>query len=159
MNIKIISVGKIKEKYIKLGIDEFTKRLSKYCKLDIIEVDDEKAPENLSEKEMDIIKYKEGQKILSNIKSNSYVIALAIDGKNLSSEELANKMSNLSISGNSNIAFVIGGSLGLSKDVLDRSDFKLSFSKMTFPHQLMRLILLEQVYRGFRIIKNEPYHK
>ncbi|HSQ34102.1 MAG TPA: 23S rRNA (pseudouridine(1915)-N(3))-methyltransferase RlmH [Peptostreptococcaceae bacterium] len=159
MNIKIISVGKIKEKYIKLGIDEFTKRLSKYCKLDIIEVDDEKAPENLSEKEMDIIKYKEGQKILSNIKNNSYVIALAIDGKNLSSEELANKMSNLSISGNSNIAFVIGGSLGLSKDVLDRSDFKLSFSKMTFPHQLMRLILLEQVYRGFRIIKNEPYHK
>jgi 23S rRNA (pseudouridine1915-N3)-methyltransferase len=159
MNIKIISVGKIKEKYIKLGIDEFSKRLSKYCKLDIIEVDDEKAPENLSEKEMDIIKYKEGQKILSNIKNNSYVIALAIDGKNLSSEELAHKMSNLSISGNSNIAFVIGGSLGLSKDILDRSDFKLSFSKMTFPHQLMRLILLEQVYRGFRIIKNEPYHK
>lgn len=159
MNIKIISVGKIKEKYIKLGIDEFSKRLSKYCKLDIVEVDDEKAPENLSEKEMDIIKYKEGQKILSNIKNNSYVIALAIDGKNLSSEELAHKMSNLSISGNSNIAFVIGGSLGLSKDVLDRSDFKLSFSKMTFPHQLMRLILLEQVYRGFRIIKNEPYHK
>lgn len=159
MNIKIISVGKIKEKYIKLGIDEFSKRLSKYCKLDIIEVDDEKAPENLSEKEMDIIKYKEGQKILSSIKNNSYVIALAIDGKNLSSEELAHKMSNLSINGNSNIAFVIGGSLGLSKDVLDRSDFKLSFSKMTFPHQLMRLILLEQVYRGFRIIKNEPYHK
>jgi 23S rRNA (pseudouridine1915-N3)-methyltransferase len=159
MNIKIISVGKIKEKYIKLGIDEFSKRLSKYCKLDIVEVDDEKAPENLSEKEMDIIKYKEGQKILSNIKNNTYVIALAIDGKNLSSEELADKMSNLSISGNSNIAFVIGGSLGLSKDVLDRSDFKLSFSKMTFPHQLMRLILLEQVYRGFRIIKNEPYHK
>lgn len=159
MNIKIISVGKIKEKYIKLGIDEFSKRLSKYCKLDIVEVDDEKAPENLSEKEMDIIKYKEGQKILGNIKNNTYVIALAIDGKNLSSEELADKMSNLSISGNSNIAFVIGGSLGLSKDVLDRSDFKLSFSKMTFPHQLMRLILLEQVYRGFRIIKNEPYHK
>jgi 23S rRNA (pseudouridine1915-N3)-methyltransferase len=159
MNIKIISVGKIKEKYIKLGIDEFSKRLSKYCKLDIVEVDDEKAPEKKKKKEMDIIKYKEGQKILSNIKNNSYVIALAIDGKNLSSEELAHKMSNLSISGNSNIAFVIGGSLGLSKDVLDRSDFKLSFSKMTFPHQLMRLILLEQVYRGFRIIKNEPYHK
>ena len=159
MNIKVISVGKIKEKYIKLGIEEFSKRLSKYCKLDIIEVDDEKAPENLSEKEMDMIKFKEGQKILSNIKNNSYVIALAIDGKNLSSEELADKMKALGISGNSNIAFVIGGSLGLSKEVLNRADFKLSFSKMTFPHQLMRLILLEQIYRGYRIIKNEPYHK
>lgn len=159
MNIKIISVGKIKEKYLKLGIEEFLKRLSKYCKLEIIELEDEKAPENLSKKEMENIKNKEGNKILSNVKDNAYVIALAIDGKNLSSEELADKLNSLSIMGNSNITFIIGGSLGLSKDVLDRADFKLSFSKMTFPHQFMRLILLEQIYRSFRIIKGEPYHK
>ena len=159
MNINVIGVGKIKEKYLKLGIDEFKKRLSKYCKLDIIELDDEKAPEKLSEKEMIMVKEKEGNKILSKIKDTSYVIALAIDGKNLSSEELADKMSDLAVRGNSNITFVIGGSLGLSDEVLDRADYKLSFSKMTFPHQLMRLILLEQVYRAYRINNNEPYHK
>lgn len=159
MNINVIGVGKIKEKYLKLGIDEFKKRLSKYCKLDIIELDDEKAPEKLSEKEMIMVKEKEGKKILSKIKDTSYVIALAIDGKNLSSEELADKMSDLAVGGNSNITFVIGGSLGLSDEVLDRADYKLSFSKMTFPHQLMRLILLEQVYRAYRINNNEPYHK
>ena len=136
MNITIIGVGKIKEKYLKLGIDEFSKRLTKYCKLDVIELDDEKCPENLSEKDM-----------------------LAIDGKNLSSEELADTMSKLAVRGNSHITFVIGGSLGLSDEVLKRADYKLSFSKMTFPHQLMRLILLEQVYRAFRINNNEPYHK
>ncbi|KXZ40724.1 23S rRNA (pseudouridine1915-N3)-methyltransferase [Alkalithermobacter thermoalcaliphilus JW-YL-7 = DSM 7308] len=159
MNIRIVCVGKIKEKYLKLGIDEFSKRLSKYCKLEIVELDDEKAPENISEKEIEIIKDKEGKKVLSNIKDNSYVVALAIEGKSLSSEELAKKLENLTIQGNSNITFIIGGSLGLSKEVLDRSNFKLSFSKMTFPHQLMRLILLEQVYRSFRIINGEPYHK
>lgn len=159
MNINVIGVGKIKEKYLKLGIDEFKKRLSKYCKLDIIELDDEKAPEKLSEKEMIMVKEKEGKKILSKIKDTSYVIALAIDGKNLSSEEIADKMSDLAVRGNSNITFVIGGSLGLSDEVLDRADYKLSFSKMTFPHQLMRLILLEQVYRAYRINNNEPYHK
>lgn len=159
MNINVIGVGKIKEKYLKLGIDEFKKRLSKYCKLDIIELDDEKAPEKLSKKEMIMVKEKEGKKILSKIKDTSYVIALAIDGKNLSSEELADKMSDLAVRGNSNITFVIGGSLGLSDEVLDRADYKLSFSKMTFPHQLMRLILLEQVYRAYRINNNEPYHK
>lgn len=159
MNINVIGVGKIKEKYLKLGIDEFKKRLSKYCKLDIIELDDEKVPEKLSEKEMIMVKEKEGKKILSKIKDTSYVIALAIDGKNLSSEELADKMSDLAVRGNSNITFVIGGSLGLSDEVLDRADYKLSFSKMTFPHQLMRLILLEQVYRAYRINNNEPYHK
>ncbi len=159
MNINVIGVGKIKEKYLKLGIDEFKKRLSKYCKLDIIELDDEKAPEKLSEKEMIMVKEKEGKKILSKIKDTSYVIALAIDGKNLSSEELADKMSDLAVRGNSNITFVIGGLLGLSDEVLDRADYKLSFSKMTFPHQLMRLILLEQVYRAYRINNNEPYHK
>lgn len=159
MNISIISVGKIKEKYLKVGIEEFSKRLSKYSKLEFIELDDEKCPENLSEKDILIVKEKEGNKILSKIKNNSYVIALAIDGKNLSSEELAEKISSLAVSGKSHITFVIGGSLGLSDDVLKRADYKLSFSKMTFPHQLMKLILLEQVYRAFRINNNEPYHK
>ena len=159
MRISVVCVGKIKEKYLKLGIDEFSKRLSKYCKLEVIELDDEKAPENLSDKEMMMIKEKEGKKILSKIKDNSYVIALAIDGKNLSSEELAETIDNLGVRGTSHIVFVIGGSLGLSDDVLRRSNYKLSFSKMTFPHQLMRLILLEHVYRSYRINNGEPYHK
>ena len=159
MNIQIVSVGKIKEKYLKLGIEEFSKRLSKYCKLDIVELDDEKAPENLSDRGREIVKDKEGNKILSKIKQNSYVIALAIDGKNLSSEELAGHMSYLAVTGNSSLTFVIGGSLGLSDEVMKRADFKLSFSKMTFPHQLMRLILLEQIYRAYRINCGEPYHK
>ena len=159
MRISIICVGKIKEKYLKLGIDEFKKRLSKYCKLEIIELDDEKAPENLSDKEMLMIKEKEGKKILSKIKDNSYVIALAIDGKNLSSEELADTINNLGVRGNSHIVFIIGGSLGLSDEILSRANYKLSFSKMTFPHQLMRLILLEQVYRAYIINSGEPYHK
>ena len=159
MRINIVCVGKIKEKYLKLGIDEFKKRLSKYCKLEIIELEDEKAPENLSDKEMLMIKEKEGKKILSKIKDNSYVIALAIDGKNLSSEELAETINKLGVRGISNITFVIGGSLGLSDEVLSRANYKLSFSKMTFPHQLMRLILLEQVYRAYRINNGEPYHK
>ncbi len=159
LKISIISVGKIKEKYIKLGIDEFSKRLSRYAKLEIIELNDEKAPENLSPRDMEIIKNTEGDAILSKIKPNSYTIALAIDGKNLSSESLAKKINDLSVSGNSHINFVIGGSLGLSDPVLKASDFKLSFSDMTFPHQLMRLILLEQIYRSFRINNSEPYHK
>ena len=159
LKIRIISVGKIKEKYIKLGIDEFSKRLSRYAKLEIIELNDEKAPENLSPRDMEIIKNTEGDAILSKIRPNSYTIALAIDGKNLSSESLAKKINDLSVSGNSHINFVIGGSLGLSDSVLKASDFKLSFSAMTFPHQLMRLILLEQIYRSFRINNSEPYHK
>ena len=159
MRINIVCVGKIKEKYLKLGIDEFKKRLSKYCKLDIIELDYEKAPENLSDKEMEMIKDKEGKKILAKIKDTSYVIALAIDGKSLYSEELADTINKLGIRGISNITFVIGGSLGLSDEVLSRADYKLSFSKMTFPHQLMRLILLEQIYRSYRINNGEPYHK
>lgn len=159
MRISIVCVGKIKEKYLKLGIDEFSKRLSKYCKLEVIELDDEKAPENLSDKEMLMIKDKEGKKILSKIKDNAHVIALAIDGKNLSSEDLADTIDNLGVRGTSHIVFVIGGSLGLSEEVLRRSNYKLSFSKMTFPHQLMRLILLEQIYRAYRINNGEPYHK
>ena len=159
MRINIWCVGKMKEKDLKLGIDEFKKRVSKDCKWEIIELEDEKAPENLSDKEMLMIKEKEGKKILSKIKDNSYVIALAIDGKNLSSEELAETINKLGVRGISNITFVIGGSLGLSDEVLSRADYKLSFSKMTFPHQLMRLILLEQVYRAYRINNGEPYHK
>lgn len=159
MNIKLIAVGKIKEKYIKEGIAEFSKRLSRYASLKIIEVSDEKAPENLSDKDMEIIKNKEGKKILEKISDNSYIIVLAIDGKQISSESLAEKIEDITLGGISDITFIIGGSLGLSHEVTNKSHYKLSFSKMTFPHQLMRLILLEQVYRAFKIIKGEPYHK
>ena len=159
MNINIIAVGKIKEKYIQDGIKEFSKRLSRYCNLKIIEVDDEKAPENLSNKEMEAVKQREGEKILSKIPQNSFIISLEIQGREISSEELSKKMEDIMVSGINDITFIIGGSLGLGDEVSNRSDFKLSFSKMTFPHQLMRLILLEQVYRGWRIMKNEPYHK
>ena len=159
MRISVVSVGKIKEKYLKMAIDEYAKRLSKYCKLDFIEVNDEKTPDNASDAVNEKIKDIEGERILNNIKKDSYVCALAIEGKQLTSEELADKMDKLAVTGNSNITFVIGGSLGLSKAVLDRADFKLSFSKMTFPHQLMKVILLEQIYRSYRINKNEPYHK
>lgn len=159
MNITIVTVGKIKEKYLKDAINEYAKRLGRYCKLDIVEVPDEKTPDNASEKEEFQIKQKEGEAILKYIKDNMFVVALAIEGKMLSSEELAGLMKDLGIKGESNLAFIIGGSLGLSKEVLNRANYKLSFSKMTFPHQLMRVILLEQVYRGFRINSGEPYHK
>lgn len=159
MNIKIIAVGKIKEKYIQEGIKEFSKRLSRYCILDIIEIEDEKAPESLSDREMEIVKSKEGERILAKIPQNSFIISLEIQGKQLTSEELSKKIETLMVEGTNDITFIIGGSLGLSKEVLDKTNFKLSFSKMTFPHQLMRLILLEQVYRSWRIMKGEPYHK
>ncbi|HEY8891691.1 MAG TPA: 23S rRNA (pseudouridine(1915)-N(3))-methyltransferase RlmH [Clostridium sp.] len=159
MNITIICVGKIKEKYLKSAIDEYTKRLSRYCKLNIIELNDEKTPDNASEKEEILIKQKEGESILRSIKENMFVIALELKGDMISSVELSNYIRDLGIRGDSNIAFVIGGSLGLSNAVLERSNFKLCFSKMTFPHQLFRVMLLEQIYRGFRIISGEPYHK
>ncbi len=159
MNISIVTIGKLKEKYLKAGIQEYLKRLSSYAKVEIIELADEKAPEELSQAEMEQVKQKEGEKLLSKISQDTYVIALAIDGKMKSSEELADSLDKLATYGKSKIAFVIGGSLGLSNEVLNRADEKLSFSKMTFPHQLMRLILLEQVYRAFRINRNEPYHK
>ncbi|MGO0691854.1 23S rRNA (pseudouridine(1915)-N(3))-methyltransferase RlmH, partial [Bacillus paralicheniformis] len=158
MNISIVAIGKLKEKYLKQGIDEYIKRLSAYAKVDIIELPDEKAPENLSDQDMKIVKDKEGERILSKISPDAHVIALAIEGKMKSSEELADNMDRLATYGKSKVAFVIGGSLGLSDAVLKRADEKLSFSKMTFPHQLMRLILLEQVYRAFRINRGEPYH-
>ncbi|MGF7059334.1 23S rRNA (pseudouridine(1915)-N(3))-methyltransferase RlmH [Brassicibacter mesophilus] len=159
MNITVISVGRIKEKFMLDGIKEYSKRLSKYCKLKFIEVDDEKAPENLSETEMKMIKTKEGEKILNKINSNTYIISLAIDGSSLSSEDVSYKLDELALNGQSDITFIIGGSLGLSDEILKKSHFKLSFSKMTFPHQLMKLILLEQIYRAFRISRGEPYHK
>lgn len=158
MKITIISVGRLKEKYLIEGIKEYSKRLSKYTKLDIIEVPDIPAPESLSLRDLEKIKEKEGKKILSKLK-DSFVIALVIEGKQLSSVELANKIEEIKTYHSSNITFIIGGSLGLSKEVIDKAKYKLSFSNMTFPHQLMRLILLEQVYRSFRILNNEPYHK
>ncbi|SET24202.1 23S rRNA (pseudouridine1915-N3)-methyltransferase [Oceanobacillus limi] len=159
MKITVIAVGKLKEKYLKQGIQEYLKRLSAYAKVEVKEVADEKAPENMSDAEMLEVKQKEGERILSNIGQDTYVITLEINGKMLSSEQLAEKMDELATYGKSKVAFVIGGSLGISEDVQKRSDLALSFSKMTFPHQVMRLILLEQVYRGFRIIRGEPYHK
>ncbi|MDR6120861.1 23S rRNA (pseudouridine1915-N3)-methyltransferase [Bacillus sp. SLBN-46] len=159
MNISIITVGKLKEKYLKLGIEEYVKRLSAYAKIDLVEVADEKAPEELSELEMKQVKQKEGERILAKINPDTYVIALAIQGKLQSSEELADTLDKLATYGKSKIAFVIGGSLGLSEEVLKRSNEQLSFSRMTFPHQLMKLILVEQIYRAFRINRNEPYHK
>ncbi|MDP9725292.1 23S rRNA (pseudouridine1915-N3)-methyltransferase [Priestia aryabhattai] len=159
MNISIITIGKLKEKYLKQGIQEYLKRLSSYAKVEIIELADEKAPENLSESEMEQVKQKEGERILAKISDDTHVIALAINGKQKSSEELAKEIDSLATYGKSKIAFVIGGSLGLSGEVMKRSNAALSFSKMTFPHQLMRLVLVEQIYRAFRIIRNEPYHK
>ena len=159
MKITILTVGKIKEKYLKDAINEYSKRLSKYCKLEIIEVADEKTPDNASEVVEEGIRNKEGERLLKYIKDDAFVITLEINGKLLTSEELSNKINKLGIGGTSHIIFVIGGSIGLGKEVLKRSNFALSFSKMTFPHQLMRVILLEQVYRSYRIINNEPYHK
>lgn len=159
MKIDIVSVGKIKESYFRGAIEEYSKRLSKYCKLEIIEVSDEKTKENASENEENLVKEKEGERILKNLKEDAYVIALSITGKKLDSVAFSKKLDNLGISGRSHIQFVIGGSLGLHSSVLKRADYELSFSDMTFPHQLMRVILLEQIYRCYRIINGEPYHK
>lgn len=159
MNIKLITVGKIKEKFYKDAIDEYVKRLSRCCKINIIEVADEKTKENASDKEVEIILNKESERIIKAINDNDYIIALAINGLKYDSINFANKIKELGIKGNSNICFIIGGSLGLHKNVLNKANMKLSFSDMTFPHQLMRVILLEQIYRAYRIINNEPYHK
>jgi rRNA large subunit m3Psi methyltransferase RlmH len=159
MKIKCIVVGKVKEKFYRQALEEFHKRLQKYCKLEIIEVSDEKTPDKAGVKIEEQIKVIEGERILKYTKEHDYVIALAISGQSLDSNSLAQKLANLGINGNSNVVFVIGGSLGLSSEVLKRADYQLSFSAMTFPHQLMRVILLEQIYRSFRIINGEPYHK
>lgn len=159
MNITIITVGKLKEKYLKEAVSEYSTRLSRYCKLDIVEVADEKTPDNASEKVEEQIKHKEGEGILRHVKDNMYLIAMDLRGSMVSSEELSEFIEELGVKGESNLAFVIGGSLGLSKDVLKRANYRLCFSKMTFPHQLFRVMLLEQIYRSFRISNGEPYHK
>lgn len=159
MKITVITVGKIKEKYLRDAIAEYSKRLSKYCKLEILEVADEKTPDNASAIVEEGIRQKEGERILRFIKEDAYVITLEIGGKMLDSVEFSRKIETLGIQGKSHICFIIGGSIGLGQEVLKRSDYGLSFSKMTFPHQLMRVILLEQIYRGYRIMSNEPYHK
>ena len=158
MKITVIAVGKIKEKYLKDALAEYSKRLSRYCKLEIIEVADEKTPDQASEAAEDLIRAKEGERILKHIRDDMFVITLEIGGKMLTSEEFADKIETLGVQGKSSIAFVIGGSIGLGKEVLKRSDFALSFSKMTFPHQLMRVVLLEQVYRGYRIMNGRFSH-
>ena len=159
MNIQIICIGKFKEKYWTDAIAEYSKRLSRYCTLEIIELKEARLPDKASPADEENVKLEEGRSILKAIKDGTYVITLEILGKQLTSPELADKIQTLSIEGKSNVAFIIGGSLGLSAEVSRRADYKLSFSKMTFPHQMMRVILLEQVYRGFKIIKNEAYHK
>ncbi len=159
MKITIVTVGKIKEKYLRDAIGEYSKRLSKYCKLEIVEVADEKTPDNASDTMEKIIRDKEAERILKYVREDAYVITLEIGGKMLDSVEFSRKLENLGIQGKSHILFIIGGSIGLGEAVLKRSDFALSFSKMTFPHQLMRVILLEQIYRGYRIMAGEPYHK
>lgn len=159
MEIRILTVGKIKEKYLNDGIGEYTKRLGRYCKLTFCQVADEKTPDKASEALNRQIKETEGERLLKHIREQDYVIALAIDGKMLDSVELSQMMGRLGVEGKSSVVFVIGGSLGLSDAVLRRADYKLSFSRMTFPHQLMQMILLEQIYRGYRILNHEPYHK
>ena len=159
MKITLITVGKIKEKYLKDAIAEYSKRLSKYCKLEIVEVADEKTPDQASENVERQIRQKEGERILRYVKDDAYVFTLEIGGTMLDSVAFAKKMETLGIQGKSHLIFIIGGSIGLGEEVLRRSDYALSFSKMTFPHQLMRVILLEQVYRGYRIIEGAPSHK
>ena len=159
MNIRILSVGKIKEKYLRDGIAEYTKRLGRYCKVSFSQVSDEKTPDGAREAQEEAIREIEGERLLKQMKDSDYVIALALDGKMMDSPTLASHLEKLVVQGNSTIDFVIGGSLGLSDEVLRRADEKLCFSLMTFPHQLMQMILLEQIYRSYRIINHEPYHK
>lgn len=159
MNISIICIGKLKERYWTEAVQEYSKRLNKYCKLTINELKEERAPDNPSPAEETAVKEAEGRNILRQLKKDDFVIALEIQGKELTSEALSDKIEALGITGRSDVVFVIGGSLGLSEEVLERADFRLSFSKMTFPHQMMRVVLLEQIYRSFKIIRNEIYHK
>lgn len=159
VKVSVISVGKVKDKYLQLGIDEFRKRLSRFCKLELVEVKDEPLAENASEKELELVREKEGRLIASKIPDGAFVVAMDIDGQQLSSEQLAAKIRDIGTYGQSHIIFIIGGSVGLAEDIKRRADLKLSFSKMTFPHQLFKLMLLEQIYRAFKINANESYHK
>ena len=159
MKIRIICVGKLKEKYLKDAIAEYAKRLGRFCTFEICELNDEKIPDNASKAQCDAVLKKEAESILKNISKDSYVISLCVEGKSLSSEDFAGKIGDITLGGKSTIDFIIGGSLGLDVSVKSVSDFKLSFSSFTFPHQLMRLILTEQIYRAFKINSNEEYHK
>lgn len=159
MKITVLCVGKIKEKYFSDGVKEYSKRLSRYCKLEIIEVADEKTPENASAGNQELIRQKEGERLARYIKEGAWLMALAIEGRQYTSEEFSQKLHKLGLQGKSHIIFIIGGSIGLAAEILERADELVSFSKMTFPHQLMRVVLLEQVYRGYRIMNGEPYHK
>ncbi len=159
MNIRIIAVGKIREKFISEGSQEYLKRLRPYAHVEVREVPDEKAPEGLSVREAGQVKVREGERVLRQLKPGQVVIALDSRGRMLSSEQLAGEISGWGLAGKSDLVFVVGGSLGLHRDIIDRADLVLSFGKMTFPHQLMRLVLLEQIYRAFKINKGEPYHK
>lgn len=158
IHINLICVGKLKEKYLKDAIEEYSKRLGKYCKLSIIELSDESLPNKINESTIEEIKSKECKKILDNIKSTSYVIALDLKGKQHSSEEFSKKIEDISLRGFSDVTFIIGGTLGLTEEVLNRANELICFSKMTFPHQLIRVFLLEQIFRGFKISNNETYH-
>ncbi len=159
MKVTIIAVGKLKERYLKEGIGEYTKRLSRFCDLQMIEVEDEQAPETLSPAQEEQIKKKEAAKITGKLKEGTYLIVLDVKGEKKSSEGLASAMQTCFTNGRSNISFVIGGSLGLDSDLVKKADLRLSLSEMTFPHQLTRLILLEQIFRAFKIINGETYHK
>lgn len=159
MKITVITVGKIKEKFFADAVKEYAKRLSKYCKLEILEAADESTPDKSSPAMEDQIRKKEAERILHLMKKDSYIITLEIQGKKFTSTDFADQLENLGLSGNSHLTFIIGGSLGLHHTVTDLSSLKISFSDMTFPHQLMRVILLEQIYRAYRIISHEPYHK
>ncbi|MBS3969051.1 MAG: 23S rRNA (pseudouridine(1915)-N(3))-methyltransferase RlmH [Clostridia bacterium] len=159
MQIDIIAVGKIKEKYIQKGLQEYLKRLGPYARIKIIEVNDEKIPANASLAEEEGIRQREGDKILAKVKPDSFIVTLEIDGELLTSGAFAQKVEELMVSGKSHLTFIIGGSIGLSDDIKRRADLKISFGRFTYPHQLMRLILMEQIYRCYRIIRKEPYHK
>ena len=159
MKVTVVAVGKLKEKYLKEGISEYSKRLSRFCELQIVEVEDEQAPENLSEAQGIQVKKREAERIIKKVKEGSALVVLDLKGKKLNSEGFADKLNSFFISGKSHITFVIGGSLGLDDELVQKADFRLCLSDMTFPHQLARLILLEQVFRVFKIMSGETYHK
>lgn len=159
IKVTILTVGKVKDKYLQLGIEEFKKRLGRFCKLELIEVKDEAIPERASEKDLDSVREKEGKFLMSKLPEAAYLIVMDIDGKQLSSVEFADKIQDIGTYGQSHLVFIIGGSVGLDDEIKKRADLKMSFSKMTFPHQLFKLMLLEQIYRAFKINANESYHK
>ncbi len=159
LTINIVCIGKIKENYLKEAVAEYSKRLIKYCNLKLIELPDEKLPNNLSVAIEEDIKQKECKNIIAHLKKDSYIICLDLKGKQLSSEEFSKKIEEISLNSNSSITFIIGGTLGLTKEILDISNESICFSKMTFPHQLIRVFLLEQIFRAFKISKGETYHR